>query len=75
MRLAWTIVLFGVLTGIVGDPVGTFRDVMRARSSDDLDGTAVDDVLMQQSVSALGGMLAWARARPSSCCGLLAWAS
>ena len=75
MRFPWTIVLFSVLTGIVGDPVGTFRAFMRASSSDDLHGTAADDVLMQQTVSALGGMLARARARPSGCCGLQAWAS
>ncbi|HCH62479.1 MAG: hypothetical protein CL927_05765 [Deltaproteobacteria bacterium] len=57
MLFAWTIVLFGIFTGIVGDPVGTFRAFVRGCGSDNLYGTSVDDALMQRSVSGLGQSL------------------
>lgn len=53
MLYAWTILLFGVFTGLVGDPLGTFRAFVRGRDSRNLYGTTLDQQLMQRSVSDL----------------------
>lgn len=62
---AWTIVLWGLFTGLVGDPVGSLRAFVRGRGSDNLFGSETDEALMQRSVAAVGRSLRVRAAAPS----------
>ena len=62
---AWTIALWGLFTGLMGDPVGMLRAFVRGRGSDNLFAVAVNDTLLQRSVSELGRALQVRIAQPS----------
>ena len=54
---AWTIALWGLFTGLVGDPLGSLRAFVRGRGSDNLFSHDTDEALMQRSVAAIGRAL------------------
>lgn len=54
---AWTIALWGMFTGLLGDPRGMLRAFVRGRGSDNLYGVDVDDALLSRGLSEVGHTL------------------
>jgi hypothetical protein len=61
----WTIALWGLCTGLMGDPAGMLAAFVRGRGSDNLFGVDVDDTLLARSVSEVGRSLRVRTALPS----------